>query len=57
MTANLEASTTHGSDTQATPVFAAPIRPVHPYIRSRGILPVAGRTPSFDWNSIIAVRR
>ncbi len=34
----------------------APIRPVHPYIRSRGILPVAGRTPSFDWSSIIAVR-
>ena len=34
----------------------APIRPVHPYIRSRGILPVAGRTPSFDWNSVTAVR-
>ena len=34
----------------------APIRPVHPYIRSRGILPVAGRTPSFDWSSITAVR-
>ena len=34
----------------------APIRPVHPYIRSRGILQVAGRTPSFDWNSIAAVR-
>src|SRR5205823_5219589 len=34
----------------------APIRPVHPYIRSRGILPVAGRTPSFDWSSIAAVR-
>jgi hypothetical protein len=34
----------------------APIRPVHPYIRSRGILPVAGRTPSFDWGSITAVR-
>jgi hypothetical protein len=34
----------------------APIRPVHPYMRSRGILPVAGRTPSFDWNSITAVR-
>jgi hypothetical protein len=33
----------------------APIRPVHPYIRSRGILPVAGRTPSFDWSSITAV--
>jgi hypothetical protein len=29
----------------------APIRPVHPYIRSRGILPAAGRTPSFDWTS------
>src|SRR5437773_2116834 len=34
----------------------APIRPVHPYIRSRGILPVAGRTPSFDWSSITVVR-
>ena len=34
----------------------APIRPVHPYIRSRGILPVAGRTPTFDWSSITAVR-
>jgi hypothetical protein len=34
----------------------APIRPVHPYIRSRGIPPVAGRTPSFDWGSITAVR-
>jgi hypothetical protein len=34
----------------------APIRPVHPYVRSRGILPVAGRTPSFDWSSITAVR-
>src|SRR5262249_27754224 len=34
----------------------APIRPVHPYIRSRGIPPVAGRTPSFDWTSITAVR-
>jgi Taurine catabolism dioxygenase TauD, TfdA family len=34
----------------------APIRPVHPYIRSRGILPVAGRTPSFDWSSVTAVR-
>jgi len=33
-----------------------PVRPVHPYIRSRGILPVAGRTPSFDWSSITAVR-
>jgi hypothetical protein len=33
-----------------------PIRPVHPYIRSRGILPVAGRTPSFDWSCITAVR-
>ncbi|HUC11462.1 MAG TPA: TauD/TfdA family dioxygenase [Stellaceae bacterium] len=33
-----------------------PIRPVHPCIRSRGILPVAGRTPSFDWSSITAVR-
>ena len=33
----------------------APIRPVHPYIRSRGILPVAGPTPSFDWSSITAV--
>jgi hypothetical protein len=33
----------------------APIRPVHPYILSRGILPVAGRTPSFDWGSITAV--
>ena len=27
-----------------------------PYIRSRGILPVAGRTPSFDWSRITAVR-
>jgi hypothetical protein len=34
----------------------APIRPVHPYIRSRCILPVAGRTPSFDWSSITGVR-
>ena len=34
----------------------APIRPVHPTIRSRGILPVAGRTPSFDWSSITARR-
>src|ERR1700720_2777075 len=34
----------------------APIRPVHPYIRSRGILPVAGRTPSFDWSSVTAIR-
>jgi hypothetical protein len=34
----------------------APIRPVHPYIRSRGIQPVAGRTPSFNWNSITNVR-
>jgi hypothetical protein len=34
----------------------APIRPVHPYIRSRGILPIAGRTPSFDWNNVTAVR-
>jgi hypothetical protein len=35
----------------------ARIRPVHPYICSRGILPVAGRTPSFDWSGITAVRR
>jgi hypothetical protein len=34
----------------------APVRPVHPYIRSRGIQTVAGRTPSFDWRSITAVR-
>lgn len=30
----------------------APIRPVHPYIRSRGIEKIEGRTPSFDWNSV-----
>ena len=34
----------------------APVQPVHPYIRCRGIQTVAGRTPSFDWRSITAVR-
>jgi hypothetical protein len=34
----------------------APIRPVHPYIRSHGILPVAGRTPSFEEDAVQVVR-
>jgi len=28
------------------------MRPVHPYIKSRGIAAQAGRTPSFDWSAL-----
>ena len=28
------------------------MRPVHPYVRGRGVSAVAGRTPSFDWASL-----
>ena len=28
------------------------MRPVHPYVRGRGVRPVAGRTPSFDWSKL-----
>ena len=62
MTAVLEPRTGQDGDTQDARRHLlrlwrdAPIRHVHSYIRSRGILPVAGRRPSFDWKSIAAAR-
>jgi hypothetical protein len=62
MTAVLEPRTAQNGDTPDARRHLlrlwpdTPIRPVYPYVRTRGILPVARRTPSFDWGSITAVR-
>jgi Taurine catabolism dioxygenase TauD, TfdA family len=35
---------------------APEMRPVHPYTRGRGVRPVAGKTPSFDWSALTGKR-